>query len=105
MIGGVGSRYSERLRRWTVSQKLNRSVAQNGVVLSNSRIADRLNLVAWHEGRFLLRLHHKGLFTVANEESPARLLKYSYAMHSHPPASGLLGRESQQVCGVAYWQL
>ena len=48
---------------------------------------------------------HERLFTIANEESPPRLLKYSYATHSHPSAGDFLGRESQQICGVAYRQL
>src|SRR3979409_1837266 len=105
MIGGVGSGYPEWLGRRTVPSKLTRSVAQNGVVLSNRRIANSFNLVAWYKGRLLLRLHHERLFTIANEESPPRLLKYSYATHSHPSAGDFLGRESQQICGVAYRQL
>src|SRR5436190_23156967 len=105
MIGDIGSRYPQWLGRRTVPQKLNRSRAQNGVVLSNSWIADRLNLVARYEGRFLLRLHHERLLTVADEESSAGLLKYSYATHSHPSAGDLLGREWQQVRGMADWQL
>ena len=63
------------------------------------------NLVAWYKGSLLLRLHHEGLFTIANEERPPGLLKDNYAMHSNPPAGDFLGRESQQICGMAYGQL